>query len=375
MLRHAALPFLVVCACSDDGASSTPSECPGVELLVAASDYESSVACGAPGCFEETGKTTARELGVDPHLVSDRGETFFLARQEDFIWSINPSCGTPTTKIDVTSFKVPPAGYANPQDVAVAADGTLFVPFYNVPILAFIENGVVGPKLDLSSFDEDGNPQATSVRIVNDKAFVALEILDDHSEPPLQSTRPSKMLRIDTATRAVEATIELAGRNPFNTMAELGTVLYLAEPNNTRVADEEFGGIERFDTVTSTTELLVRERDLGGSVMEVAVTAGCGAAIVAAPGQLNPTALVTFDPDNGKIFHTFSTPVLGPTPGFDLAGLVWRGDKLYVGDRHKGGNGQYPVHELARSGGCELVPTGNTIDVPQPPVGLQAAKQ
>lgn len=374
MLRQA-LPFLVVCACTSDAVSPTPSECPSVELLVAASDYQnSSVACGAPGCSEEQGKTTALELGQDPSLVSANGQVFFLARDKDLVWSVNPSCGTPTTKVDLSMFTLPPSSYANPQDVAVADDGTLFVPLYNAPVLAFVKDGVVGPKLDLARFDEDGNPEATAVRILNGKAFVALEILDDRSDPPLQSTRPSKMLRIDTATRAVEAEIVLAGRNPFNTMAQLGTLLYLAEPNNTRVADEEFGGIERFDTTTSTSQLLVRERDLGASVMEVAVTAGCGVAIVAGPGDVNPTALVTFEPDTGMFFHTFTSPLLGPTPGFDLAGLVWRGDKLYVGDRRRGAGG-YPIHELALTGRCELTMTGKAIDVPQGPVGLQAAKQ
>jgi hypothetical protein len=62
------------------------------------------------------------------------------------------------------------------------------------------------------------------------------------------------------------------------------------------------------------------------------------------------------------------------TPGFDLQGLVWRDGKLYLGDRRRGTNGKYPVHEFARSNGCTLQATGKTIDLPQPPVGLQAAK-
>ena len=61
------------------------------------------------------------------------------------------------------------------------------------------------------------------------------------------------------------------------------------------------------------------------------------------------------------------------TPGFDLQGLVWREQKLYVGDRRKGSNGFYPVHELGLTGTCTLQLTGKTIDLPQPPVGLQAA--
>jgi hypothetical protein len=350
-----------------------------VELFVAGSDYQSSVACGAPGCFEETGRTTALELGADPMLQSSNGKTFFVARDRDTVFSVD-ACGIPTSRASVSSFAVTDAKgvkhNANPHDVAALDDGTLMVLLYTTPEIVFLKDGQPsGEPIKLEAYDDvDGNPQAESIRIVNGKAFVALERLDDHSDPPLQSKRTSQMLRIDVATRQIETAIDLAGRNPFNAMAQSATFLYLAEPNNTDIADEEFGGIERFDAATSTTKMLVHEHDLGASVMEVAVTDGCGAAIVAGPvPKVNPTALVTFDPVTGAVLTTFTTPVLA-TPGFDLQGLVWRDGKLYLGDRRRGTNGKYPVHEFARSNGCTLQATGKTIDLPQPPVGLQAAK-
>ena len=380
MRQALALCFAAFLACGDDATGSRRTgACPEVELLVAASDYQSAVACGAPGCFEETGKTTARQLGADPVLVSSGGQTFFVARDEDKLFSVDSSCGLPNGQaIDLTSLRrVDEKGVtrsAYPHDVAVADDGTLLVTLYGTPGLAFVEDGVVGPMLDLSTYDDDGNPQAESVRIVNGKAFVTLERLDDGSNPPLQSKRASWMLRVDVATRTPEATIELAGRNPFNAMAQLGAALYLAEPNSFERIDDEFGGIERFDTETSTTRMLVPEKDIGASVLEVAVTKGCGAALVAGPEpNVNPTAVITFDPDTGAVLRSFSNPVLGPTPNFDLAGIVWRAGKLYVGDRRKSANGFYPVHELSRSGACELTETGRNLDIPQPPVGLQAA--
>jgi hypothetical protein len=370
------IAFLAFLACGDDAASPS-GPCPDVELFVAASDYQSSVACGAPGCFEEVGRTTALELGGDPMLQSSNGKAFFLARDRDTVFSVD-ACGIPTSRASVASFGVTDAKgvkhNANPHDVAALDDGTLMVLLYTTPQIVFLKDGQPnGAPIELGAYDDDGNPQAESLRIVNGKAFVALERLDDDSKPPLQSKRGSQMLRIDVATRTVETAIDLAGRNPFNAMAQSGTFLYLAEPNNTDIADEEFGGIERFDTATSTTRMLVHEHDLGASVMEVAVTDGCGAAIVAGPvPKVNPTALVTFDPESGAVLTNFSAPVLA-TPGFDLQGLVWRDGKLYLGDRRRGSNGQYQVHEFARTNGCILQATGKSIDLPQPPVGLQAA--
>ena len=104
------------------------------------------------------------------------------------------------------------------------------------------------------------------------------------------------------------------------------------------------------------------------------MTGGCGAAIVAGPQRsVNPTSVVTFDPDTGEVFATVDRPVLGPTPGYDLQGLAWRDDLLYVGDRRRAGGG-YAVHVLARKGAsCVLEDTGRTIELPMPPVALRAA--
>lgn len=371
-----ALGAAAACA-SDPPASSAPAGCEGVEVVVAASDYGSSMVCGAPGCKEGRG-TTGADLGTDPSLASSKGRTFFLARMEDLVFELDPTCGTPIAVYDLYEDS---GRTANPHDVAVAPDGSLWVVLYNVPRIDIFEGRKRAGTIDLSSFDpDDQNPQAEAIRIVDvdgvAKAFVALERLDDNSRPPFQSTRRSMMLRIDVATRKVEQTIELAGRNPFNAMSEVDGRLFLAEPGNFNAGDEPYAGIERFDTATSTTRLLVEERDLGGSVSEVAVTNGCGAAIVAGPQpDVNPTSLVTFDPETGKVLTTANAAVLGPTPGYDIMGLAWRGDTLYVGDRRKGNTG-FPVHVFEREPGtCILhaVPA-RAFDLPRPPVALRGAR-
>jgi hypothetical protein len=362
------LVVVVVAACAAE--ADERAVCRDVEIVVAASDYTSSVVCGAPGCGLGP-ETTGVFLGKDPQLARSNGRTFFLARDFDTIYELDARCGIPVARTSVNAAKGG-AGAANPHDVAAAPDGSLFVPLYNAPRIAVVGvGGTIETTIDLSSYDPDGNPQADAIRIVDvggvAKAFVTLERLDDADK--LRSKQTSQMLRIDVASRTVEATIDLAGRNPFNPMSERDGALFLAEPGNFDDAGESLAGIERFDTKTSTTRLLVAETALGGSVSEVAVGERCGAAIVAGPQpNVNPTMLVTFDPDTGST----AGPMFGPTEGYDLQGLAWSGTTLYVGDRRKAGVG-FRVHLFASDDRCVLAPLPRVIDLPERPVALRAA--
>ncbi len=360
-------------------ASASAPACRDVELIVAASDLSSSVVCGAPPC-ELGPRTSGVDLGKDPQLTASNGRVFFLARDSDLVFELDPACGTPIARLSVHDEAAPST--VNPHDVAAAPDGSLWVALYNVPRIVIMKDGKVDGNIDLSAYDPDGNPQAEAISIASvdgvTKAFVTLERLDDRDTRPgfyLRSKQPSSMLRIDVASRTVEAVIELAGRNPFNPMAEHGGALFLAEPGNFDADDEPLAGIERFDTRTSTTRLLVTEKDLGGSVSEIAVTDGCGAAIVAGPApNENPTSLVTFDPATGRVVTTAASAVLGPTPGYDLWGLAWRDDALYVGDRRREGPG-YRVHVFEREPGtCMLHAAARSIALPQKPVALRRAR-
>jgi hypothetical protein len=311
-------------------------------------------------------------------LATTNGRAFWIARDRDLIIEVDPSCGHATHSTSLASLAPsdPASGArrpANPHDAAAAPDGTVVVPLYTAAKLAFVKDGMI-ESIDLSSYDPDGNPQADAVRVLDidgaAKAFVTLERLDDNRG--LRSRQPSQMLRVDVATRTVEAVVDLAGRNPFNVMAELDGSLFLAEPGNFDTVDEDEAGIERFDARSSIARILVSERQLGASVTEVAVTRGCGAAIIASPEPgINRTSVITFDPETGQLFTTREAPLLGPTPGYDLQGLAWRGGKLYVGDRRRGAKG-YTIHVLERSHGCALTNTGRTLDVPQRPVALRA---
>ena len=356
------------CGVTDSGSST----CAPADALWVSSDYSSS-AVGALSAMANVTSTTGRvDLGADPALAVSRGRAFFVARDLDTIFELDPRCGTPTQRF--SAHVGSREGSSDPYDVGVAHDGSLWIPLYlAAKILVLGPSCAVAHTIDLSSYDTDHNPDAMAIAIVDtpagEKAFVPLQRLN----PYPKSTQPSWMLRIDVATARVEATIVLAGRNPFGMSEDHAGALWLAEPGNFADATEPLAGIERFDTTTSTTALVAHEADLGGSIAEVAVSGGCGVAIAADATAANVTSLVTFDPSTGSPLLTAARSPLstgGPGGGFDLEGLAWLKGDLFVGDRRRATDG-YPVHRLGASG-CTLTAQPDAIFLPLPPVAIRA---
>jgi hypothetical protein len=376
-----ALGLVAIQAC-DGGPppSSSPAACPGSEALWVASDYTSS-AVGGLSVSGNVWATTGRvDLGADPALAVSNGRAFYVARDEDTIFELGTQCGNPLQQWNVHLASTP--GSSDPQDVGVASDGSLWVPLYLVPELVVLSpSGVVLHTIDLSTYDADGNPDASAIAIVNtpagEKAFVPLQRLTWNGTS-YQSEQPSLMLRIDVVTATVEAQIELAGRNPFG-MTQAGSILWLSEPGESAEAGfasttDPLGGIERFDTSTSSTALVAHEADLGGSVLEVAVSGSCGVAIVADATLVNATSLVTFDPASGApiaaaAHSPFSTT--GPDGGFYLQGTAWLDGGLFVGDRRRATDG-YAIHGFHATTACDLTLQPDAIFLPLPPVALRA---
>jgi hypothetical protein len=361
---------LLLAACGTKSAAPTPSgACAGgYEANVAASDYTSS-GIGAVSLTQAAKLTFGVDLGKDPVLAQSGGRVFCVARDVDLLFELDP-CGTAITKTNVHQ-GAPGSGSVNPQDVAVAPNGDLWVPLYNVPTLAIVaKDGTPRQPIDLSKYDPNGNPHASAIRITDafgaPTAFVALERLD----PDFHSRQPSSMLRIDVASAVPQDAITLQGRNPFG-ITEANGVFYLADPGNFDAADEPFAGIERFDPQTSTSELIAHEKDLGGSVAEVAVSSACGVAIVAnAVPNVNSTSLVSFDANTGGLQSTLLVSTLELTSGF--MGMTWiaGGHVLLVGERRSSGNG-YPIHVFDKSGDCDLAERADTIFIAQKPTALR----
>ncbi len=358
--------LVAVVACDGGSSPTAPSACPGAQALWIGSDYSSS-AVGSLAMSGAVSSVVGRvDLGADPELSVSAGRAFYVARDQDAIFELD-ACGNPKQRFSA-HVSGPAGGGSDPYGVAVASDGSLWVPMFLVPsVLVLAPDGGVSRTVDLSGYDSDGNPDASSITIVHtpagEKAFVTLDRLN----PYPQSVQASWMLRIDTASGQVEETIVLAGRNPF-TVTQDGSTLWLADPGNFDDATEPQAGIERFDTSSSTTELLVREAQLGGSVAQIAVSGSCGSAIVADATTVNATSLVTFDASTGApIRATAQSPL--KTPGFDLEGLSWVQGTLLLGDRRRAATG-YPVHAFSASAACGLTQRPDDVFLPSPPVTI-----
>ncbi len=354
--------------------SSSAAACPDVLALVAAStDYSSSGLGALATTACETTFTSGLNLGGDPALSSSNGHTFWVDRQGQYA-SIYPldECGRPHGRMQLGSES---GVLLDPQDVAVDSSCALWIPYYSVPRLEQrAADGSVLHTLDLSSYDSDGNPNASSASWVmtsrGEEIFVTLENLDSEETPMPEAF--SQMLVVDVATAQPTSVVKLAGKNPFGLTKVAGNHLYLAEPGSFEAVGEAAAGVERFDPESRSGTLVATETALGGSVLEVAVSSDeiCAAAIIADPSTENRTSVVQFDLTSGAVTAT----LLPETTGFDLEGLSWVQDdtRLLVGDRS--GDGPYAVHAFSRGSGCSLTEEPDAIFIPQAPLAFHPVK-
>jgi len=371
-------------ACSASGTSPPASTdaratCGAASVIVATSDYTSSEVgtLGIDG--GATFYTGGNTLGSDPALASSAGRLFWVDRSGGNVLELDPECGTviqgPWTTSDDGG------GSTNPQDIAVdPATGNLWIARFMVStLLVKSSDGRTDlGRIDLSqvTMQVTGmpmNPYMSSVRIVGGKAYVALEMLD----PYPYGIQTSYLAKLDVATALqtgkIEKTLQLKGRNPFGLMVEYESALYLAEPGDVDKADETNAGIERVDLGSFSSDLIVVESEIGASVDEISITAGCGTAIVMGPQtNYNPTSLISFNPTTGTILTPLSQGLLFTDAGFDLAGMAWvPGGVNLVGDRSASPSGKgYAVHVLSASSSCDLTVEARTLFAALPPVAL-----
>jgi len=370
-LLAAGLAFVAfVCACGAEPAPPAAACAESRDFVVAMSDYSSS---GVAGLRIGDATHEARfgvDLGKDPWLARSRERLFLVARDQDLVFELDPACGAPLSRFSVRDEGVNVG--QNPQDLALDGAGAAWIPRFNDGTLLVVA-GSARKVIPLASFDDDGNPNPTSVRVVStpegERAFVVLERLDRD----LRSRRPSSLLELDTRTKEPVKAHPLAGRNPFGAMVEHEGALFLAEPGSFDDATERDAGIERFDPRSRTSELVLHEPELGGSLTEIALSGACGAAIVADPTKdINATSLVSFDLRSRKVVQGVSASPL-KTPGYELQGLAVHDGRLLVGDRRSTQDGSYAVHTFDIRADCTLAPREARLALPQKPVALRPA--
>lgn len=334
--------------------------CPNGVLVVTTNETDATQVGVLPLDGTPAAMNTGSVLGKDPQLATSAGRHFLIDRSPgvDLFYELD-SCGHGVSQTSTRGFDE--TDWTDPQDVAVAPDGVFWVARLLSPKI-FVERPVQ-TFVDLSSLDADGNPDASSIRIVGNHAFVALERLTNDV-----SQQPSQIAVLDATSLALVQTITLKGRNPFGLMVEFAGKLWLADVGSPFDATEPDAGIEVVDTTTLASTLLISEATLGASVFQVAVNATCGAAIVGDPSVANKTSLVSFSLDGSNL-----ATALGPTTGFDLRGLAWLpSGQLLVGDQRSKVGG-FPVHVFtAAAPTCALTP-GADLTVPDLPAFAFAA--
>ncbi|HWP67598.1 MAG TPA: hypothetical protein VNO26_16995, partial [Candidatus Limnocylindria bacterium] len=225
---------------------------------------------------------------------------------------------------------------SNPHDIAVVAPDKAYVTRYDRDALWVIDPQAGGcgafrrGTIELGALaDADGLPEMSQMALVGERLFVSLQRLD--RARGFVPAGPSLLAVVDTATDAVVAVVELAGRNAFADSAGLqqepgtGKLLVPQAGSLFRTGD---GGIERVDPEALVSEgFVVTEDTLGGSVTDFVVASPArGYAIVLDQSLRN--LLVAFDPRDGTFLgRVFASAQFLSDVALAPDGTLWLADR------------------------------------------------
>jgi hypothetical protein len=392
-MRHffiASIGFVIASftlGCGD--ASSLPTPYAGPPLASATIVLLSSQVVSGLGRIDVDGRMKEVPdiaLGADPALSASRERFFAVVRDQHIVYEIDPltlalrqkfvayeDAELQTSRTLACELIVKGI---NPQDVAVDADGRLWVTRFEQPTVAIIEpDGSFSGTVDLSAYaDADGIPEASAVHVSGDRAYVTIERLDRCGG--WASTGPGVIVEIDIATRKAVKSIELGGANPFGRLVPApwdssgNTVAVALAGNFLSIDDGDAAAI--VDLKSGTATGFGREAELDGSVVEVALAAPDEAyMIVTNPDDplVNATSVVRIDPQTGQVSSTLldSRTAAEPGGGYYHRGLAVLGEHLLVGLRSPRETG---VVVLDRQSGQQL---GVIHPAKLPPIAIQAS--
>jgi DNA-binding beta-propeller fold protein YncE len=210
-------------ACGGDDTSNLAVELPATDeaLCVAlGADYRNNAGTmavvGLPSLTVLRDRVPAAISG-DPVLRAYGDRLFVVNRTANNVTIIDP---TVTPWAVESQFST--GENSNPQDLALDGDRA-YVPLYNKGFLQVWDVSQKNPAapvatVDLSSYDEDGVPNANSVVVTGGRAYVTLDLLDTQMFP--QPRGKGKVVVIDTGTNQATAALELRYENPYDFMFE-----------------------------------------------------------------------------------------------------------------------------------------------------------
>jgi hypothetical protein len=263
----------------------------------------------------------------------------------------------------VAKFPVGDGGpWTDPQDVALASDGAMWVTRYGSKSVAVLEpDGRPRCSVDLSPFAPADGPKTkapgmSAIAIVNKTAYVALRRLDALANPIEDST----VVAIDTTgCGPAKAFVTLPARNPWQRFVVAGTstapelwVNCIAGPLSTPKI--RGGALVKIDLATAKASIAFSEDAAGGFVDSFDLVDDHTAfAIVASYTDPNPTTLIRFDPTTGARDASFRSVT---TTGYTLWSVAKASSVILLADRREESPG-IRILSTDDGGGLGFLPT------------------
>lgn len=324
------------------------------------------------GCLAEA--PAELPLGADQNLLAAHGRPFVGVNDNGALFGVDVA-GLALKRPALDAYADGATSWTahGIYGVDVDAANNLWVSRDDVSSLVILRpDGKVEDTVDLSALDTKyGNPRMNGVLVQGPYAYVALGFLPTPVTD--EADRNGGIAEIATAApHDVTRVIDLVGHNPVHALVptgDPGVVLVATPGRHDELSDDD--GIDRVWLDGSRpTEQLAREKELGGSVEEVAwggehevyaITLG------EEPG-LNPTRLVVFDPSQpagpSRIHELakapwFDDPVNGAA--YVHSGLALTRDHVLVGDHTPGAP---KIRVFSRATGKQVAAIPTTVGAP-----------